>query len=140
MLPARAAVCGGEAYCCSLYPKVKVMSKDLAPGSLTKQISTSGQLGQLSSLTLPTSFLIFLVLDSERKMRSFLSVGVGLLLLIVGAQAQFQFFEQMFQGGGGGGGDGQHRQPQDGPSDSQWYQDRFGDGRSCFAYGNPVHG
>lgn len=65
-------------------------------------------------------------------MRSFLSVGVGLLLLIVGAQAQFQFFEQMFQGGGGGG-DGQHRQPQDGPSDSQWYQDRFGDAH-CSKY------
>ncbi|KAB8303819.1 hypothetical protein EYC80_005192 [Monilinia laxa] len=46
------------------------------------------------------------------------------LLLIIGVSAQFQFFEQMFNG------QQQHQQhhhhqPQDVPSDSQWYQDNY---------------
>lgn len=44
------------------------------------------------------------------------------LLLIIGVSAQFQFFEQMFNGQQQ---QQQHHQPQDVPSDSQWYQDNY---------------
>jgi hypothetical protein len=42
-----------------------------------------------------------------------------LLLLFTSVHAQFQFFEQMFNG------QQQQRQPQDVPSDSQWYQENY---------------
>jgi hypothetical protein len=47
------------------------------------------------------------------------------LLLMAGANAQFQFFEQMFQGGGQ---QQQRQQPQNVPSDSNWYQENYAQG------------
>ncbi|KAF7874706.1 uncharacterized protein EAF02_008683 [Botrytis sinoallii] len=51
------------------------------------------------------------------------------LFLIIGVSAQFQFFEQMFNGQQ----QQQQRQPQDVPSDSQWYQDNY-DRAHCTSY------
>ncbi|APA05769.1 hypothetical protein SS1G_01867 [Sclerotinia sclerotiorum 1980 UF-70] len=53
------------------------------------------------------------------------------LLLIIGVSAQFQFFEQMFNNGGQQ--HHHHQQPQDVPSDSQWYQDNY-DRAHCSGY------
>lgn len=50
------------------------------------------------------------------------------LFLIIGVSAQFQFFEQMFNGQQ----QQQQRQPQDVPSDSQWYQDNYDRGNNQF--------
>ncbi|KAG9245433.1 hypothetical protein BJ878DRAFT_18391 [Calycina marina] len=43
-------------------------------------------------------------------------------LLLAGANAQFQFFEQMFNGGQQ---QQRHQQPQNVPSDSNWYQEQY---------------
>jgi hypothetical protein len=56
-----------------------------------------------------------------RILYTLLSAG---LLLIAGANAQFQFFEQMFQGGQ----QQQRQQPQNVPSDSNWYQEHYNNG------------
>ncbi|KAI9839047.1 MAG: Long chronological lifespan protein 2 [Sclerophora amabilis] len=53
----------------------------------------------------------------------------ALMLLVSSAHAQFQFFEQMFQGGG----QAQEPEPQNVPSDSQWYQQTF-EGARCSNY------
>ncbi|ESZ98623.1 hypothetical protein SBOR_0993 [Sclerotinia borealis F-4128] len=60
-----------------------------------------------------------------------LLISISFLLLIIGgASAQFQFFEQMFNGQQQ---QQQQRQPQDVPSDSQWYQDNY-DRAHCTTY------
>ncbi|PQE22849.1 long chronological lifespan 2 protein [Rutstroemia sp. NJR-2017a BBW] len=51
-----------------------------------------------------------------------------LLLFFTTVHAQFQFFEQMFNGQ-----QQQQRQPQDVPSDSQWYQENY-DRAHCSNY------
>lgn len=55
--------------------------------------------------------------------------ALGLLLFASLAQAQFQFFEQMFGGGGGQ----QQAQPQNMPSDSEWYQTQYEAGEYMIA-------
>jgi hypothetical protein len=48
------------------------------------------------------------------------------LLFVASANAQFQFFEQMFQGGQQQ--QQQRQQPQNVPSDSNWYQENYNNG------------
>ncbi|TGO72585.1 hypothetical protein BELL_0438g00030 [Botrytis elliptica] len=55
------------------------------------------------------------------------------LFLIIGVSAQFQFFEQMFNGQQ----QQQQRQPQDVPSDSQWYQDNYDRGNNVLPISSP---
>jgi hypothetical protein len=49
---------------------------------------------------------------------------LAIALLLVGVNAQFQFFEQMFQGG-----QQQRQEPQNVPSDSNWYQENYNNGQ-----------
>ncbi|RDL36464.1 uncharacterized protein BP5553_05816 [Venustampulla echinocandica] len=55
--------------------------------------------------------------------RTLIPLLSALLLLIVGASAQFQFFDQMFNGQ-----QEQRHEPQNGPSDSGWYQQNYENG------------
>lgn len=64
-------------------------------------------------------------------MKSILSITVALCYMALGANAQFQFFEQMFNGGHQ---QQQHRPPQDGPSDSNWYRTQVENGRLLQQY------
>lgn len=56
----------------------------------------------------------------------FMPLLCAFLLLIATANAQFQFFEQMFQGGGQQ--QQQRQQPQNVPSDSNWYRENYNNG------------
>jgi len=65
--------------------------------------------------------------------RIILSSLLAILGLVTFANAQFgSFFDQMFQGNGGGGGHHHHQQqrqqPQNVPSDSNWYRENYGNG------------
>lgn len=60
--------------------------------------------------------------------RIFLSFLSATFLLLSVANAQFQFFEQMFNGQGQQ--QQRHQEPQNVPSDSNWYQQNFENGRS----------
>jgi hypothetical protein len=50
---------------------------------------------------------------------------LAMALLLGGVNAQFQFFEQMFQGG-----QQQRQEPQNVPSDSNWYQENYNNGQN----------
>jgi len=52
--------------------------------------------------------------------RMFVHLFIAVAILLVGVNAQFQFFEQMFQGG-----QQQRQEPQNVPSDSNWYQEHY---------------
>jgi hypothetical protein len=56
-------------------------------------------------------------------MQKFIGIIVAMLAMAMGSNAQFQFFEQMFQGQ-----QQQHQQPQNGPSDSNWYRQQYENG------------
>ncbi|MAD84370.1 MAG: hypothetical protein CL912_15505 [Deltaproteobacteria bacterium] len=65
--------------------------------------------------------------------RLLLSLLSATLLFLSVANAQFQFFEQMFNGQGQQQQQ-RHQEPQNVPSDSNWYQQNFENGMPLFSW------